>query len=128
MWPLVRPGDLVTLGRIDSEELKLGDVVAVQGMPDGGLMLHRLVRLREGRLLIRGDNTSVDNGEFEAEAVWAIASRVARAGRAVWFGAGRAGRVVAWLVRHGCVARANRLIRGAQRISHSSSREGSGAA
>jgi signal peptidase I len=108
MLPLIRPGDLLRVRRSDDQSPKLGDVVAVRGMPAGGLLLHRVVRLREGVLLLRGDNTTMDNGEYAIADVLAIVSEVERKGRLVWFGAGRWRRPVAWLVRRGWINRLNR--------------------
>ncbi len=110
MLPFIRPGDGVILGRPDGAAPRLGDVVAVRGMPGGGLLVHRVVRVRSGRLLLRGDNTSVDNGEHSVDEILAIVSAVERNGRPVWFGAGRWGPVVAVLVRTGWVNRLNRVV------------------
>jgi hypothetical protein len=108
MLPLIRPGDRLRVRRPNDEGIKLGDVVAVRGMPAGGLLLHRVVRLRDGRLLLRGDNTTVDNGEYAFADVLAIVSEVERNGRLVRFGAGHWRRPVAWLVRRGWINRVNR--------------------
>jgi signal peptidase I len=109
MLPLIRPGDTVRMRRLAGAEPRLGDVVAIKGMPGGGLLVHRVVRLRDGKLLLRGDNTLVDNGEFAAEQVLGVVSGVERGGRDIWFGAGRWGRVVALAVRAGTVSRLNRV-------------------
>jgi hypothetical protein len=108
MLPFVRPGDVLRVRRLADEEPAVGDVVAVQGMPGGGLLVHRVVRYRGDRALIRGDNTTHANGEFSRADILGIVTRVERRGREAWFGAGRWGRLVAWAVRTGLVNRANR--------------------
>jgi len=115
MLPLVRPGDEVVLGAAGQAPPKTGEVVAVQGMPDGGLLLHRVVRLDGERFTLRGDNTKVANGEFEVAELIGVVTRVERRGRSVWFGPGRLGRPVAWAVRNGLVWRVNRAVYGARR-------------
>ncbi len=91
-------------------------MVAVKGMPLGGLLVHRVVRLRDGGVLLRGDNSTTDNGEFTADEVLAVVLRVEREGKRVWFGAGRLGRAVAALVRWGCMRWANRVALLARRL------------
>jgi phage repressor protein C with HTH and peptisase S24 domain len=120
MWPLIRPGDVVTVRQPATGELALGDVVAVKGMPGGGLLVHRIVRLREGRLLLRGDNTTLANGEYPTGQVLAVVDAVERHGRLVWFGAGRSRRLVALLVRTGCLCRVNRGVLFVRRVGRRS--------
>ena len=110
MLPLIRPGDTLCVRPPAGTEPRLGDVVAVRGMPGGGLLVHRVVRLHGGKLLLRGDNTTVDNGERAAGEILGIVSGVERRGRDVWFGAGRWGGPVALLVRTGSVTRVNRVV------------------
>jgi len=108
MLPFVRPGDVLRVRRLADEEPATGDVVAVRGMPGGGLLVHRVVRCRDGRALIRGDNTTLANGEWAREDILGIVTGVERNGRAAWFGAGRWGWLVAWAVRTGLLNKANR--------------------
>jgi signal peptidase I len=116
MLPLIRPGDLVRVRSTSEQGPKLGDVVAVLGMPAGGLLLHRVIRVRDGRLLLRGDNTTVDNGECSVDDVLAVVSGVERKGRPVRFGAGRWRTPVVWLVRRGWINRMNRAALFARRL------------
>lgn len=109
MRPLVRTGDVVRVRRPTAADPTLGDVVAIRGMPEGGLLLHRVVKVRNGRLLLRGDNSAVDNGECPVCAVMGLVTSVERDGKRVWFGSGRWGRGVAWLTRTGSIWRLNRL-------------------
>jgi hypothetical protein len=109
MLPLIRPGDVVRLRPLAGTEPKLGDVVAVRGMPGGGLLVHRVVRSRDGLFLLRGDNTTVANGEHTGGQILGIVDSVERSGRGVWFGAGRCGALVALTVRTGTLNRLNRV-------------------
>jgi hypothetical protein len=128
MMPLIRPGDVVRVRRPRGESPALGDVVAVKGMPGGGLLVHRVVRLRDGRFLLRGDNTTMANGEYAADEVLAVVDEVERDGRGVWFGAGWSGRLVALLVRTGCLRRIHRAVSFARRLVRRTQRGASGAA
>lgn len=110
MMPLVRPGDVVRLRRCADGDVRAGDVVALRGRPEGGLLVHRVVRARHGRLSVRGDNTTAGNGDFSCEEILGVVSAVERDGREVWFGAGRWGPLMAPAVRSGAVNLANRLL------------------
>ena len=109
MLPFIRPGDVVRLRPLTGYEPKLGDVVAVRGMPGGGLLVHRIVRIRGGMYLLRGDNTSMANGEHARSEILGVVGSVERDGRSVGFGAGRWGALVALAVRTGTVIRINRI-------------------
>ena len=128
MWPLIRPGDAVQVRRPGGEMPDLGDVVAVRGMPGGALLVHRVVRLRNGRFLLRGDNSTMANGEHLAEAVVGVVSAVEREGRLVWYGAGKWGPLVAVLVRTGSINRFNRAALLVRRLARRTPPGGSGAA
>lgn len=55
MQPMLRQHrDVVTVKRVD-RELKKGDVVLYPGS-DGRFVLHRIVAIKNGNLIIRGDN------------------------------------------------------------------------
>jgi hypothetical protein len=108
MFPLIRPGDVVHMRSPGDVKLRLGDLVAVRGMPDGGLLVHRIVKVRGGTVTIRGDNTTTGNGDFARGDVLAVVAAVERNGREVWFGAGRWGWLVAVAVRSGVVNWCNR--------------------
>jgi hypothetical protein len=108
MLPLIRPGDVVHVAALTELTPRLGDVVAVRGMPGGGLLVHRVVRKSGGRFVIRGDNTTMANGEFAREDILAIVTAVERRARERWFGAGRGGRLLAWAVRTGLANKGNR--------------------
>ena len=108
MLPLVRPGDVLSVRTLGADEPRSGDVVAVGGTQGEGLLVHRVLRVRGGRALVRGDNTTVANGEFARDQIIGVVSRVERDGREVWFGSGRWGWAVSLAVRTGMVNLYNR--------------------
>jgi signal peptidase I len=124
MHPLVRAGDMVRVRRLGSTDPGLGDIVVVRGMPDGGLLLHRVVKVRQSRAVLRGDNTSVDNGEWERACLLGVVVVVERDGKPVWFGSGRWGRMVDWVVRSGSIWRMKRIVSLAARIVRGSRSDG----
>ena len=109
MLPFIRPGDVVCLRPLRDGEPSLGDVVAMRGMPGGGLLVHRVVRRRGGLYLLRGDNTTADNGEHGRGQILGVVRSVERNGRNVPFGAGRWRALVVLAVRPGAVNLFNRL-------------------
>jgi hypothetical protein len=60
-------------------------------------------------VLLRGDNTTVPNGEYGREQVLGQVMSVERNGKEVWFGSGRWGWLVALAVRVGLVNYYNRV-------------------
>lgn len=55
MAPLLRPGDWVIVAAGRPEDLARGDLVVIRS--GDSLITHRLLRVRPGRLLTKGDNT-----------------------------------------------------------------------
>jgi signal peptidase I len=108
MLPLIRPGDVLRVRRPAEDEPGIGDVVAVRGAPGGEVLVHRVVRLSRDRFMIRGDNTTVANGEYARGDILGVVAAVERNGRHARFGAGRWGWVVALAVRTGAINWYNR--------------------
>ena len=118
MLPLIRPGDVVRVEPANCESgrgTRVGDVVAVRAAPGAGLLLHRVIRRRAGRMLVRGDNNFRADGEYDEGEIIGVVRVVERDDRRVWFGAGMGGGVVAALVRAGVVYRVNRTAYAAYR-------------
>jgi signal peptidase I len=109
MLPLIRPGDLMRVRRPTAEDPRVGDVVAIRGTPGGDLLVHRVVRLSGNKFVLRGDNTTIANGEFARGDALGIVTAVERNGRKVWFGSGRWGTLVALAVRTGAMNWCNRV-------------------
>jgi signal peptidase I len=108
MLPLIWPGDTLVVRRLADEEPRTGDVAVIGGAVDGSVLVHRVVRVRDGRALVRGDNTTLPNGEYPRERILGLVTTVERDGRRVWFGAGLWGWLVALVVRLGLVNYYNR--------------------
>jgi signal peptidase I len=127
MLPFIRPGDTVYVRRAGGDGARLGDVVAVRGIPGGSLLVHRVIKRRGRAVVLRGDNTIMADGEYPETEVLGVVGAVERQGRNVWFGAGLWGPPVALAVRAGVVCRLNRLtLFVAQRVGEGRRAGGSG--
>jgi len=69
MWPLLRNRkDQVVLRKVNAKELKKGDIVLYKP-DDGRYILHRITKVRNGKLRTTGDNNCFHDGEFSDECV-----------------------------------------------------------
>ena len=80
MWPLIPPGTTVEVTPCRPDEIRRGDVVMTRVAPDNGL-LHRVVELRPGWVVTRGDWHDADDAPVRAQDVLGRVTRLAR-GRA----------------------------------------------
>lgn len=110
MLPLIRPGDTVHVGPPPNTGVRVGDVVAVRGMPGGRLLVHRVVGRSGNEIVLRGDNAARTDGTFDEDDVIGVVDSVRREGRDVWFGAGRWGPLVALAAGSGVLRRFNQAV------------------
>lgn len=110
MLPLIRSGDLAHVRPGGDGRIRLGDVVALRSLPDGHLVIHRVVAHDGPRFVLRGDNCPGADGCYAWEDIIGVVKRIKRDGRNVWFGGGLLGGAVAAFVRVGLVWRVNRVV------------------
>jgi signal peptidase I len=67
MLPLLKPGDVVVLQRVESHRLQKGDLVVVRREHD--LVTHRLVWQRAGQWLTKGDNLRYMDPPIDEQAI-----------------------------------------------------------
>lgn len=79
MVPFLRNNDLVELERVTDNHYRPGDIVLAQ-RSDGGYVLHRIMRLAEGRGLVASDGGQTD-GWIPFDNMVARARAVQRRGR-----------------------------------------------
>ena len=60
MWPRLGDGDCVRIQPSDGQDLRTGDVVLFER--PGQLVLHRVLRLAQSRVLTKGDACAVPDG------------------------------------------------------------------
>ncbi|MBN1560140.1 signal peptidase I [candidate division KSB1 bacterium] len=78
MYPFIKEGDLVTLGRIDSARIRVGDVIALPHPEEGNLIIHRVVRIDCNHFKTKGDFNLMSDGWIEKESILGIVVRVQR--------------------------------------------------
>ena len=80
MQPMLRQHrDLVIVKRI-SRPLKKGDVVLYPGS-DGKFILHRIVAVKKGRFIIRGDNNYFTERDVETKSIVGVLKEFYREGK-----------------------------------------------
>lgn len=100
MSPFIRNGDVLTVSPL-SGRARLGDVVAFIRQGTGGLAIHRVVGTSAGGCLIRGDNSSRDDGYVAAENILGRITKVERNGKKILLGLGPERYVIGVLARKG---------------------------
>jgi hypothetical protein len=79
MFPCLLPGDIVTVERRAIEDFRAGDIAKY--LRDGRLMVHRVIELREGKLITRGDAAIENDAPVRAEEIVGKVVSVARGGK-----------------------------------------------
>jgi hypothetical protein len=100
MSPFIRNGDVLTVFPLSGRP-RLGDVVAFVKQETGGLAIHRVVGTGAGGCLIRGDNSSRDDGFVPEANILGCVTKVERSGKNVLLGLGPERYLIAFLVRKG---------------------------
>jgi phage repressor protein C with HTH and peptisase S24 domain len=77
MLPSIRPGSLVEIRRAKADAVSPGDIVLLRAAP--GFRLHRLVEIRPGVLVTRGDNHRHDDPPEPADRLLGVAVRIEQA-------------------------------------------------
>ena len=78
---LVEGRDCVTLRRCRYEDIRRGDVVLVRESAGGGVVLHRVVSRKDGKLVLQGDGNRLQTETADADAVAAVAVAFRRKGK-----------------------------------------------
>jgi hypothetical protein len=110
MTPSIRAGDLITLEPLRGLRPRSGDVLAI-ALPEGRLLVHRLVGWRRGRLVTRGDVAPAADAPAPLAAILGRVTRIEREGRPVRLGLGWERAPLAWLSRAGLLRLAARIRR-----------------
>jgi ribosomal protein S18 acetylase RimI-like enzyme len=84
MYPFIKSGDWVVASLLEEDEgLKKGEIVLFE--KDGYFYAHRIIRIRAGRFITKGDFSSAADGALERKDVVARISGIERGGRTVNF-------------------------------------------
>jgi signal peptidase I len=88
MGPFIKDGDVVTISPLSGRKLRPGDVVAAPSPGTNGLLLHRVVEIKDGCVVTRGDNLDRTDGHVSLSRLLGRVTRVERAGQKVRLGLG----------------------------------------
>jgi hypothetical protein len=100
MSPFIRNGDVLTVSPLSGRP-RLGDVVAFIRQETGGLAIHRVVGTSAGHCLMRGDNSSRDDGYVPEANILGRIRRVERNGKKILLGLGPERYLICLLARKG---------------------------
>ncbi|HQG44987.1 MAG TPA: S24/S26 family peptidase, partial [bacterium] len=87
MAPFIRGGDVLTFAPI-TKPPGLGEIAAFRQPVTGRLMVHRIIRRRQGLFLIKGDNSCHHDGWVPSENILGRVSRIEHRERTVRLGLG----------------------------------------
>ena len=101
MDPFIRDGDVITISALSEGSPALGDVVAFVQKETPKLAMHRVVRIKGGSYLIKGDNTTGADGLIPRANILGSVKRVERKDKRVFLGLGPERFLIAFLTRMG---------------------------
>jgi signal peptidase I len=81
MTPAIRDGDVITVAPLKDIKIGRGDVLAFRHPERPQLLVHRILRKKENRFFIKGDNCSAADGWIPAENILGIVTQVGRQGK-----------------------------------------------
>jgi signal peptidase I len=88
MSPFIQNGDVITLLPLSGKSLRVGDVVAFIRPGTRYLVVHRVIRRKGNKLLIKGDNFPYADGFIPKSDILGYVSHVERNGKEISFGLG----------------------------------------
>ena len=111
MEPFVRDGDIVTVAPLRASRPKPGDIAAFVHPAAGGLRVHRVVKVEDGRYVLKGDNALDADGALSRDQILGVVVRLERGGRVRPVGRGLGAALRARLSRSALVVRLTRRAR-----------------
>jgi hypothetical protein len=98
MDPFIKDGDVVTVAPLP-RQIKPGQIAAAVSPANGLVIIHRVVRVKEGAVLLKGDNLERPDGWVRGDALLGIVAVVERGGVAWQPGITRHAALIALLSR-----------------------------
>jgi signal peptidase I len=98
MLPVILPGDVLTVGRSDCDELMPGQIILYNR--DGRLIAHRVIRVLDESLITRGDSLPAADMPVQFTEVVGRVEGILRNGRPVSTRPSYWQRGTAWILRH----------------------------
>jgi hypothetical protein len=87
MAPFISDGDIITLSRLEASPM-LGDVVAFVHLGSDKLAIHRIIGLKRGAYLVKGDNVPEPDGLIPEKGILGRVCKVERRGKEGTLGLG----------------------------------------
>ncbi len=72
MWPMLRYRKDPIILKKPNKPFKVNDVVAYVRRPDGQQVMHRIVKIKNGNLVIRGDNCAYNEYTVRQQDIFAV--------------------------------------------------------
>ena len=63
MWPALKKGDLIFVKKVDSKEVKIGDIVVYKNQ--NGFTIHRVIEIKEDSIITKGDANNISDAPVE---------------------------------------------------------------
>jgi len=83
MKPAIRDGDVITISPPRRGEPRVGQVAACRMPGAGNLLVHRVIRRRDEKVLIRSDRLRTPDGWVPREQLYGVVTAVERDGRPI---------------------------------------------
>jgi signal peptidase I len=99
MTPIINDGDIITVSPCLSAGLRSGDVAAFTHPVTDRLVVHRIVEIRGGAFMVKGDNNENFDGLIPESRVLGRITRIERNGKSVQLGLGAERSAIAFLSR-----------------------------
>jgi hypothetical protein len=88
MFPFIRDGDIITLSPLHGHYYLFGKVAAFYDQGAGNFIVHRVISIRHGSYIFKGDNVNHIDGLIPPENILGIVTKIERGGKNVLFGFG----------------------------------------
>jgi signal peptidase I len=95
MSPFIRHGDIITVAKVESNAVRVGDVVVLLNPANNAAIVHRIVNIQENSILLKGDNCISADGIFSYDTILGIVTKVERGNKEVKFCLGPANKLIA---------------------------------
>ncbi len=83
MKPSIRNNDIIKVSRVSPQGISKGDIVLYRKNPDSQVVVHRIIKKKGQRFLLRGDNQYESDGWIEQDMIHGVVDAVTRNGKPV---------------------------------------------
>lgn len=106
MMPFIHDGDVLTISPKSKMKPSLGRIAAFVNTGKQNLLIHRVIRTKSSKFLIKGDNSYDKNdGWIDINQVLGCVTSIERNEKVIRFGLGMERYLLAWFSRHNLLKR-----------------------